>query len=528
MPEQERETGLVDVQGKPIRRKGLKQEVAFPTMTGVRSVISDHPEIGLTPERLAQILLAAEQGDAMAQLELAESMEEKDLHYAAVIGVRKRAVSGMELTVEAASDKPADERAAELVRQALDRGGVQDELFDLLDAIAKGFAVSEIVWSTTDGVWLPEQLLWRDPRWFRFDDDGQTLLLRDGGGDRPLPPWKFVRHFARAKSGFPVRAGLARLCAWMYLFKVFDLKDWIIFAEVYGHPIRKGSYGPDATEEDVRTLLRALSAIGTDLAAAVPASMQMELIQARTQGTVEIYKELASYIDQQYSKAILGQTGTTDAIAGGHAVGRVHDDVRDDICQADARQLEGTLDRDLVRPVVDLNIGPQRAYPRIRLVATRDIPLDQFVSALVKLVPMGLRVSEADVRERLALAEPGETALLLTPPARRAVPAIAPPESTAAKDRTQTAAEFRPAQISDPEMLDRFVDELVGRSHLKPATDPLMQPIAEAIEGAASVDDLAARLDDLDLDRSALVDLLARAGFAARLAGRLGIDAGGN
>jgi hypothetical protein len=59
-----------------------------PTVTGVRQIAADHPSAGLTPARLATILREAEDGDPTRYLELAEDMEEKDLHYLGVLGVR--------------------------------------------------------------------------------------------------------------------------------------------------------------------------------------------------------------------------------------------------------------------------------------------------------------------------------------------------------------------------------------------------------------------------------------------------------
>lgn len=85
---------LYDAQGRPIPTKDLREEIAGPSVTGVRSVLSGHPAQGLTPERLASLLMASEQGDEQAYLELAEEMEEKDLHYRSVLATRKIQVSG--------------------------------------------------------------------------------------------------------------------------------------------------------------------------------------------------------------------------------------------------------------------------------------------------------------------------------------------------------------------------------------------------------------------------------------------------
>ncbi|PJK29323.1 DUF935 domain-containing protein [Minwuia thermotolerans] len=523
------ETRILDQYGRPIERGKLTEELAAPSLRSVRQVISDHPEAGLTPARLARLLLDAEQGEPTAYLELAEAMEEKYPHYAAVVGVRKRAVAGLELQVEAASDAADDVKAADLVREAVVRDGIEDELIDLLDGIAKGYAVAEIIWRQEARAWWPERLEWRDPRWFRPSiEDGTTLLLRDIAGDLPLAPFKFITHHARAKSGIPIRAGLARAAAWLYLFQNFGLKDWIVFAETFGHPIRIGRYDAGASAEDRKVLLNAVSAIGTDMAGIVPRSMEIELIEAKLAGNIDLFERLCAYLDQQASKLVLGQTATTDAIAGGHAVGRVHDDVREDIRDADARQLCATLARDLVKPLVDLNLGPRRAYPRMRLVAPDDIPLDKRIDGLKTFVPMGLKVQMSEIRDMLGFADPDEGAELLVAPAPQAVPppggtddpAADPAETAARRDRLTTAA----ATGAEADMLDNLAIAALESEGYDPLSDLVADALGELAE-ADDFDDFERRLRRLvggeppDGAVERLGDIL----FQAKLAGRIGV-----
>ncbi|WP_375588099.1 DUF935 family protein [Hoeflea alexandrii] len=68
----------------------------------MRQPISAHPADGLTPQRLASILRAAAEGEPEAYFELAEDIEERDLHYAAVMATRKRSVAQLPITVAAA------------------------------------------------------------------------------------------------------------------------------------------------------------------------------------------------------------------------------------------------------------------------------------------------------------------------------------------------------------------------------------------------------------------------------------------
>ncbi len=440
---------LYDAYGREVDTGMLREEQAAPTMAGVRNIYSVmHPSIGLTPERLTGILQQAEFGDPYLYLELAEEIEEKDLHYLAVLTTRKNAVAQLDLIVRAASSASEDQRAAAMVREMLVDGPLQLDtaLFDVLDAVGKGFSATEIMWDTSGREWFPAQLKWRDPRWFAFDwISGEEMLVRTlkgeiipvesdaaatrpthFGGDglygsirpgigiqpmtAPLAPFKFVTHFAKAKAGLPIRGGLARAAGWAYLFKNYVLKDWVTFTEVFGQPLRVGKYHPGASEQDKQALLNAVSRIGTDAAAIMPESMVIEFTEAHQSGSSEMYQSFCEYLDAQVSKAVLGQTLTTEmpSSGGSRAAAEVHEGVRRDILNADARRLAATLARDLVRPIVELNMGPQRRYPKIELGLPDDGDVKVFAEIVAMLADRGLRVAQKTILDKLGIVEAGE------------------------------------------------------------------------------------------------------------------------
>ena len=506
--------------GQPLDRAVLTEEQAVCTVTGVRQTLSGHPSIGLEPRRLGQLLRDAEYGDALAYLELAEDMEEKDLHYRAVLGTRKLTVSQLPVEVDAASDAPDDVADADLVREALARIDIADLCFDLLDGLGKGYAVAEIQWDLTETAFFPRCVQWVDPRWFQIDRiNGRTIRLKDGtleGAD--LPHYKYVVHRPKTKTGLPIRGGLARAVAWAFLFKMFGVKGWIQFADGYGQPIRIGKYGPGASGSDKETLLRAVRNLAGDMAAIIPDSMTLELTTAPGgTASADLHQKLAGWFDRQVSKAVLGQTTTTDAISGGHAVSQEHRQVQEDIERADARQLAATLTRDLVIPLVRLNRGERMAWPSIRIGRPDEVDLQKMVTALAALVPLGLKVGMSTVRDRLGFPDPEPDEEVLTSSGVPAAPPSATPNAPASRTGLLDAGQ------SDRDLIDITVDSMLADAG--PVTQPMVDAILAAANHATSFADFQQALAEMAgrSELSGLVERLDRAGFAARVAGRLGM-----
>ncbi len=534
---------LVWANGQLMKREELPREVAAPRMSTVRSIISGHPAAGIDPRRLANIVRASEDGDATAYLELAEEMEEKDLHYLSVLGTRKRAVAQLPIEVEAAGEEPHHELQADFVRKWLKRDMLQQEIFDILDAIGKGYSATEMIWQMRPGRWLPNDLKRRDPRWFEFDRiNGETLRLRGNGGEpEALPAGKFIVHVHPAKSGLPIRGGLARAVAWAWMFKNFSIKDWVSFLETYGMPMRVGKYDNGETEANIAILMRAVADLGSDAAAVFPKTMDVEFIQANAGSAPgDLWKSMCEFMDDQISKAVLGQTNTTDAKSGGLGSGQadVHNDVRKDIRDADAMLVAATLNRDLVVPMIMFNFGPQEDYPRITIGEPDAVDVKALTEAAVALVPLGLQISAKRLGEKtgLPLAEAGEEVLkVATPPTPANLPSGAPggtlpelpqrPRSTPALlaplktpvGRIGVASADPNGDYRDAidESADQFLDDWVE------LVEPVLSPIEQLVASASSLEQVRDGLTGLigQMDESELAGMLAMAGFASRLAG---------
>lgn len=260
--------------------------------------------------------------------------------------------------------------------------------------------------------------------------------------------------------------------------------------------------------------------IAGDCAAIIPESMVIEFITASaasTSASGDLYLQRANWLDQQVSKAVLGQTATTDAIAGGHAVGREHRQVQEDIERADAKALAAVLNRDLVRPWVLLERGPGVAFPRLKIGRSEEKDVELTVSAVAQLVPLGLRVSQSTMRDIIGIPEPADGEELLgamnpgPPPTAPTTPeAEKPPSLHSARSSPDAGA---------------IAQESSGLAAAAEAA--LLDAIAELVAATATAADrdAAIRARWPGLATGELKGLMARALALAELSGRA--DAGG-
>jgi phage gp29-like protein len=373
---------------------------------------SSYPSAGLTPPRLAEIFREADQGYTQRQMELFEEMEEKDAHLAALLQTRKMAVLSLDYEVLPCAQTPEDEKVADLVGEMVYRiSSLEAAFLDLLDAIGKGFALSEIVWEAAGGRARVADLRWIPQKRVVFGEDGRPRLLAGAGdwrGTEP-PPWKVVYHRYKARSGFPTRAGALRVVGWMYLLKNYALKDWAAFNEVFGMPLRLGKYDPMASPADREALLQAIRNLGSDAAGVISKTTEIEFVQAASRSGVNPYQAMAEFCNREMSKAVLGQTLTTDTTGstGTYAAARAHAQVRRDLVEADAQALAATIREQLLRPLVGFNFGWDRPTPWLRFRFEEEQDLKTLSEVYLNLARMGMPLAVEHVAERFGIPAPG-------------------------------------------------------------------------------------------------------------------------
>jgi phage gp29-like protein len=565
---------ILDVNGQPIDVSALA-EPQSARVVYLHREFDNHPARGLTPQRLHSILVQAEQGNLVAQLELADDMCERDAHLYAELSKRRGAITSQTWSVEpppnpSAAEKAMTERVAYwlgAIQCFADgmQGGLELVISTMTDALLKGFAPIEMVWALQpDGSGAKVQLptLTQQPqRWFTPSADRRRLLLRSQTESTPasdylpsvmgveLLPYAWLMHLHPARSGYVSRMSLARVLAWPYLFKNYSVRDLAEFLEIYGLPTRIGKYPAGASPDEKRTLLRAVTDIGHNAAGIIPQGMVIDFLAA-ADGTDGPFAAMWDRMDAAESKAILGQTLTAEqGQRGSQALGRVHEKVRMDIRDADARLIEATLSRQLIQPLVALNIAGAdlRRLPRLVLDTGDAEDLTAYADALPKLVGIGLPIGVSWAQDKLRIPAPQAGEAVLSAPAAPAPPPVgaagaggaagaadaaqafvAAFNQRAAALAAQARAAAAPAVQPEPDAIDALVAEQVAQWQplLTPLVGPLLAELDKAVAAGESLQAFAARLPQLvaRMDAGPLAEDLARAGFGARLAGEADLD----
>lgn len=422
-----------------------------------RDKFSSYPSNGLTPERLARIFREADTGDVLRQMELFEEMEEKDPHIFSQLQTRKNAVTGLDYEIIEASDNLIDKQVAEFVTEQFSNiESLEEILIDILDAIGKGISFIEIIWDLKKGKFVVKNLQAVHQKHFYWDDKDFLRLRTD---EEPvgiyIPQNKFIIHKYKAKSGHPSRAGILRIVAWMYLFKNYDIKDWVSFCEVFGMPMRLGKYDPSASEDDKKALMDALINLGTDASGMYPTGTEIELKESNKQSSADIYEKLARFCDEQVSKCILGQTLTSDS-GGSYAQSRTHDEVRHDLIVADCKALASTLRRDLITPLVKFNFGDVK-IPTIRFDCEESKDLSESAKTYDILInKLGLKISASHIYKKFSIPKPEDGEEVLKGEKEQQISPMLP---IANKSKIDNSLKFETNQKEIDKLIDVASDE---------------------------------------------------------------------
>jgi len=444
---------------------------------------------------------------------------ERDPHAFAVLQKRKMAVVAYPWEIESASPSRIDKKAADFVKAQFNAFNFDKLTLDLLDALLKGFAVSEIMWATDGSQITIDHVMPRDQRRFAFDYDYHLRLLTwtNMWPGEEMPDKKFIVHSTGAKDGSPYGLGLGTRLFWPAWFKKQGMQFWLTFADKFGSPTAVGKYPSGTSREEQNNLLNAIGAIAQESGVIIPDNMALDLLEAARSGSGDFYERLCKYMDDQISVAVLGENSTTSGKSGGLNSNQasVHNEVRLELSKADADLLSGTLNNTVVKWLTEFNF-PGATPPRVWRRVSQQEDLKSRADRDVLIYNLGFKPTLDYITETYG-------------------------DGWEARDMTSAPAQLQApggggAPGTDPAFAEgsqeHFMDSLVNdaAAQWQPVMQPMLEPIQKALTAAIAKGETCAQfaeklpmlLDQMDI--APMAEKTARASFFARLLGETGAD----
>jgi hypothetical protein len=447
------------------------------------------PIRGLTLDRLARQIDSFQNG-YLAEFALsAEAMENRDDILKNVITKRKKAVTrhGWEILTEDCSAHACEQRdVLEYFYRNLqcshtlrgdERGGFQLLVYQMMDAVGKGFAVHEILWKPVVIPRTPEGRVGReapvsDPYWRRVPFSSPSNIRHSQFGNqnssftssfaaphssfenrhssfsppslltaefRFVPLWYFEATTGRlrfvsspgalhgeplAEKQWLVTVGDALMiaCSRAFLFKHYPLQAWLDFSQKFGLPGLRGVTSAARGTPEFEQMEDALQTFMSELAVVTNTAESIDLIELKGSGQ-HPFAELVERMDRVMASLWRGADLSTLSRDRGYGATLQEQESRvleQDDAQSISEHLNSTVDRWVLEQVFGPSVQP---LARIKILVSpkegtpHDLAIDEF------LLRHGGKLSLSDTMERYGRApadadEPALSAEFRSQPAR--------------------------------------------------------------------------------------------------------------
>jgi len=300
-----------------------------------------------------------------------------DAHLFGVMTQRKTKVTGNLWEIDRGEAKTAE---ATFVQEIFEKIDVYRILKDMMQAPFYGLAPIEVVWGhREDGKVVPVRVIGKPAKWFQYSPENK-LRFKSREAQTigvEIAPRKVIEVRHGATYGNPYGDKILSKVFWPITFKKGGYKFWVQLTEKFGMPLVVGKVPRSNDVSEYEVLAEILANTIQDGIIVMPQDSEVEIIDTASGGGSGIHKELATFSNQEVSKAVLGQTLTTEASdKGTQALGTVHEGVAHDLSSEDKRMCEDGMNQ-LIRWILEVNFGEVKVAPTFKLYREEDVDILQ-------------------------------------------------------------------------------------------------------------------------------------------------------
>ena len=331
----------------------------------------------------------------------------KDPHVLSCFQSRRSGVTMHEWDIRTEDD---NSYVADYVRSVLNRLNLHSIVEGMIEAVAYGYAVHEVIYQKTKSESGFEYLTvvdvaQRPQEWFTFDNIGQILFSKGSekiavAGDKVL----VTQH--GANSANPYGFAVFGTCKLAIEQKLNSIRGLMTFIEKYGMPYLEIKTNiPNPTETQLDSLLAMGESLIDDGVTSHGSEVELNPLKFNDASSVQIFIDAINQANNEISKAILSQTMTTENTSGtgSYAMSKTHNLVRQDLIDNDKKMVEQSMNK-LIRLICEKRFGTLESYPYFILYEESFIDKTAAETASILLQNPNLKLT-AKFYERFGLGQ---------------------------------------------------------------------------------------------------------------------------
>ncbi len=365
-----------------------------------------------------------------------EHMRRRDLHLKAVCQTRKLPISSKEWIIEfkaAGKNEDIKNEAADFIKNQFSAPWFIQFITDCVEANISGLSIFEINFGiegdkvVIESVKLiPNHLILysdkEDKYYFLTNAENDIFKMRNINYSVTsedsidlsklqkidIPEIKKLEvHSLDGSAGNGMLNGFVDGLMFAYLKRNYASKDWAIFLEKFANPPVSASYDPMLIDSSKSKAKEAVQNFGVAKWSVYPNGISFKVHDDTQKAQTSIlFKDYVTEIKEEISIAILGQTLTTSVgDRGTQALGKVHEQVREDLQQADMIVVSSAVN-ELVKRLVEVNFPgiSEDLFPVFKFVSQVDIAFKKDLAVAIRdLRVAGLKVSPEEVSKKFDL-----------------------------------------------------------------------------------------------------------------------------
>jgi len=417
--------------------------------------------------------------------------------------VQPFALKGKKPSAEAIRRADAAERLLWNMRPApdADEADFEDTLYDCMDAVGKGIAVSEVHWMAPDdpdnhsGLWAPRATKWVHPRYYgyppstgagiedrlmlnmqevKFSNPDARIQIVEGGGDLSwvngqyarFPRDQFIISIVKQKSGHPISGAMLRILGFWWAASNFAWEWFLNLAQIFGVPIRWCTYATGTGGADtIKAIEDMMANLGSAGWGAFPEGTKIEIIKALESARDNPAQGFIQAADMIADTLILGQTLTTSqGERGSQALGTIHKSVRDEKIQSVGKRTAKCLNGQWMPAICRINFGDDRECPWLQPASKEGKATNDVATRWKTILGIpGVKVSKQQFYEEneLVMPEEGEDVLEGQAAGAAGQEQGAKSQGQGGDDETPTAAVARGKGATE-QLVNRVLEDLTG------------------------------------------------------------------